>query len=724
MITAVKEDSDLDHIINSTIPLIMCSLVIIGLPGNTKTNFIKNLFDLYSIDYQPNWEDKDIVLTKIDVKKDKTGRILWEKCQGDDCDVLRLILQGICAEEGVSLDCALDELAVTEGLSLSQSHIESLHELISKLKKSSSTSDAQVEMYGMSQVFDFSHKSTAFAQIPVLFTDKKKIITIFVCEEGAKMYCPRANSEVALSDCVMFWANYLGHFKPNAHSMVVAINGSGSAVNALLSDLSKKTKETGVKNIFQGLIFDISHKNGLLSLQIQLNKLFLNLEEDVKLSYLMFHSALIKISEWPWIPYTTVKQLASIFRISKSELPDVMRFWSSITSILYTDHLRDIVFCDTTCLAKELSKVLNLKSLLSNLLEYGIVEQCVAEKHWLKISSSDGKIMTGPHQLLLDYFIGFDLATVIPTIEGKQHLQCACYFIPSLLKPYKDILMQNKHSLYVLFTQSFMPMQIFSQIVIRLLRDGYLRCGLNKKYLYSNKISLNLDWCCDLILVEHRYSIEIIYSCNYCQRPKEEVVKMIRHNIEECCRKSSLEITFQLMCPNDVHYVRVPDVRTQYVHCRTCGSHVTLDNNQLNWVAEVCVKCTVCTVVYFSNYSTATYQSSLKTLLLVQFLVRWVNYVKDYVIYVYVLLELNIEHLIKIAEKINARDAHRLALELGFFDSEYEHIFSFGQEKRVILYILITWFDRNERIRNKHTYLDRALTATGYRTLAISSTGN
>lgn len=89
----------------------------------------------------------------------------------------------------------------------------------------------------------------------------------------------------------------------------------------------------------------------------------------------------------------------------------------------------------------------------------------------------------------------------------------------------------------------------------------------------------------------------------------------------------------------------------------------------------------------------------------------------------YVLLEVTIEHLVKIAEKINARDARQLALELGFFNSEYEHMFSFGHEKRVVLYILVTWFDRNERIRNKHTYLDQALIATGYRTLAISSTG-
>ena len=706
----------------------MCSLVIIGLPGNTKTNFIKNLFDLYSIDYQPNWEDKDIILTKIDVKKDNMGRILWEKCQGDDCDVLRLILHGKCAEEGVSVDRALDELATTEGMSsLSQPHVKSFRELISKLKNSSSTADAQAEMYGMSQVFDFSHKSTAFAQIPVLFTDKKKKITIFVCEEGAKMYCPCANSEVALSDCVMFWANYLGHFKPNAHSMIVAFNGSGSAVNTLLSDLSRKTKEVGVKNIFQGLIFDISQKTGLLSLQVQLNKVLVNLEEDVKLSYLMFHSALIKISEWPWIPYTTVKQLARIFRISKSELPVVMKFWSSTTSILYTDHLRDVVFCDTMWLAKELSKVLNLDSSLSDLLEYGIVEQCVAEKHWLKISSRDGKIaMTGPHQLLLDYFTGFDLATVIPTIEGRQHLQCACYFIPSLLKPCKDILKKNKISLYVLFSQSFMPMQVFSQIVIRLLRDGYLKCGLNKSYLYSNKISLNLDSCCALMLVEHRYSVEIIYSCNYCQRPKEDVVKAIRHDIEECCNKLSLKFTFQLMCPNDVHYICIPEVRTQHIYCQTCANHVVLNNNQLNWVVEVCIINGLYCDVVFSNYSTATYRSSLRILLLVpQFLVRWVDYVKYHVIifHVYALLELNIEHLVKIAEKINARDAHRLALELGFFNSEYKHISSFGQEKRVILYLLITWFDRDKRIRNKHTYLDRALIATGYRTLAVTSPG-
>lgn len=90
----------------------------------------------------------------------------------------------------------------------------------------------------------------------------------------------------------------------------------------------------------------------------------------------------------------------------------------------------------------------------------------------------------------------------------------------------------------------------------------------------------------------------------------------------------------------------------------------------------------------------------------------------------YVLLELTVEHLVKIAEKINSRDARGLALELGFFDSEYEHMWLFGHEKRVILYILITWFDRNERIKNKHMYLDRALVATGYRMLATASTGN
>lgn len=590
---AVNEDSDLEHIIHASVPLIMCSLVIIGLPGSAKTNFIKNLFDLYSIDYQPNWEDKDIVLTKIDIKKDRSGKIHWEECQGDDCDVLRLTLHKVAAEKKVNVDQALDELAATDGVS-SLSRAEPLKELLNRLKKASSTSDSQVEMYGMSQVFDFSHKSTAFAQIPVLFTEKKKIITIFVCEEkGSPMYCPRANGEVSLSDSVMFWASYLGHFKPDAHSMLVAFNGSSGGADALLSDLTRKTKEIGVKNIFHGLIFEVSQKGGLLSLQAQLNKLFTNIEKDVKLSWLMFHSALIKISEWPWIPYTVVKQLASIFRISKPELSDVMRFWSSITSILYrdVDHLRDIVFCDTVWLAKELSKVLNLDSALSNLLQYGIVEQCVAEKHWLKISSSDvGKTtMAGPHQLLLDYFTGFNLATVIPTIEGKQHLQCTSYFIPSLLKPCKDVVTKNKNSLYVQFPQSFMPMQIFSYIVIHLLRDGYLKCGLNKTYLYSNKISLRLFSCCDLILVEHRFSIEIIYDCNYCLRPKEDVVKTIRDNIEECCNKLSLGFSFQLMCPNGDHYIRVPDVRTQHVHCKTCASHVTLNNSQLYWVVEVCI---------------------------------------------------------------------------------------------------------------------------------------
>jgi len=88
------------------------------------------------------------------------------------------------------------------------------------------------------------------------------------------------------------------------------------------------------------------------------------------------------------------------------------------------------------------------------------------------------------------------------------------------------------------------------------------------------------------------------------------------------------------------------------------------------------------------------------------------------------LQELTTEHLVKIAEKINARDARPLALELGFSDAEFEHMQSFGHEKRVVLYTLITWFDRNHDIRNKHVYLDQALIATGHSTLAIASTGN
>ena len=569
----------------------MCSLVIIGLPGNAKSNFIKNLFDLYSISYQPSYPDNGIVLTKIDITKNREGKIQWLQCQGDDCDVLKLILHQVCAEKKINIDQALDELAViAQASSLSQPQQESLCELFRKLKNISSASSPDSQVYGMSQVFDFSHKSTAFAQIPVLFTEKKKIITIFVCEgKGSPMYCPRANGEVSLCDCIMFWANHLGHFKPDAHSMLVAATGNA---DALLADLTRKTKEIGVKNIFQGLIFEVNSKSGVLSLQAQLNKLFTNVEKKVKLSWLMFHSALIKISKWPWIPFAVVKQLASIFRISKSELSDVMQFWSGNTSILYRDidHLRDIVFCDTVWLAKELSKVLNLDPALSNLLQYGIVEQCVAEKHWLKISSSDGKTaMTGPHQLLLDYFTGCNLATVTAAIEGKQHLQCACYFIPSLLKPCKDVPAKNKHSLYVQFPQSFMPMLMFSHIIIHLLRDGHLKCGLKKTYLYSNKISLHLYSCCDLVLVEHRFSVEIIYDCNYCLRPKEEVMKMIRDNVEECCNQFSLAFSFQLMCPNGDHYVRVPDVRTQHVHCRTCASHVSLSDNQLYWIVEVCV---------------------------------------------------------------------------------------------------------------------------------------
>lgn len=598
IITAVKEDNDLDQIIHSHIPLIMCSLVIIGLPGNTKTKFMKKLFGLYSIDYQSNYEDKDIVLTKIDVKKDNAGKIQWEECQGGNCDVLRQILLMQCAEKKVSVDRALDELAAAaDGLSsLSKPRVTAFRELLNKLKASSSTCDSQVEMYGMSQVFDFSHNSTAFAQIPVLFTDKKKIITIFVCEEKfSPMYCPRANSEVQLVDCIMFWANYLGHFKDDTRSMMVAFDGSSSGADTLLAELTKKTKEIGVKNIFSGLVFETSQRSGMESLQAQLDKLFTNMKKDVKLSWLMFHSALIKISEWPWIPFAIVKRLASVFQIGKLELSNVLEFWSTTTSVLYrdVDHLRDTVFCDTVWLAKELSEFFNLDFSLSNLLRYGIVERCVAEKHWLKVLSPDGKTMVGPHQLLLDYFTGFKLATVISSIEGKQHLQCTCYFVPSLLKPCKDTLTKNKDSLYVQFSQAFMPMQIFSHVVINLLRDGHLKCGLSKSYLFSNKISLNLDLCCDLILVEHRFSLEIIYNCNYCRLPKEGVVKMIRDNIEECCNRLSMQFNFQLKCPNGDHYVRVPDVRPQLVKCATCASHVTLDKNQLSWVVEVYTLCIV-----------------------------------------------------------------------------------------------------------------------------------
>lgn len=93
-------------------------------------------------------------------------------------------------------------------------------------------------------------------------------------------------------------------------------------------------------------------------------------------------------------------------------------------------------------------------------------------------------------------------------------------------------------------------------------------------------------------------------------------------------------------------------------------------------------------------------------------------------VHVYVLIELTVGRLVKIAQKINAKDAHQLALELGFSDAEFEHIQSFGHEKRVVLYILITWLDRNETVEYKHVTLDRALIATGYRTLAIASTGN
>lgn len=573
----------------------MCSLVIIGVPGNTKSNFIERLFRNYSINYQPDWEGKDIILTKIDVKKDKTGKVWWEECPGDDCDALRLLLHSVCTAKGINVGRALDELTAPDGLS--QSHIASFRELLNKLKMTqSSPSSDKVEMHGMSQVFDFSHKSTAFAQIPVLFTDKKKIITIFVCKEGSTMSCQHMDDEMSLAESVMFWANSLGHFEPGAHNMLVAFEGSSSGAYTLSSDLTSKTKELGIKNIFTNLIFEISQENGMSNLQARLNEMFTkNIEKEMKLSWLVFHSALIKIAKWPWIPYATVKHLAGTFRIGKAELSKVMQFWSSITSILYrdVDRLRDIVFCDTVWLAKELSKVMNLDTGISSLLQYGVVEQCVAEKHWLKIQSSGvgGKAATytGPHQLLLDYFTGLELATVFSSIEGKQHLQCACYFIPSLLKPCKDALTKNKYSLFVKFPQSFMPLQAFSHIIIHLLRDEYLACGLSKTYLFSNKVSLRLDSCCELILVRHRFLVEIMYACNYCLRPKEEVVKMIRDNIEECCNKLSLEFSFQLMCPNNVHYIRVPEVKTQHVHCRTCASHVTLSSHQLYWIVEVCI---------------------------------------------------------------------------------------------------------------------------------------
>jgi len=59
-----------------------------------------------------------------------------------------------------------------------------------------------------------------------------------------------------------------------------------------------------------------------------------------------------------------------------------------------------------------------------------------------------------------------------------------------------------------------------------------------------------------------------------------------------------------------------------------------------------------------------------------------------------------------------------MAVELGFFDAEYEHILSFAQDKRVVLFLLITWLDRNSHLANKHEILDKALIATGYRSLA------
>ena len=608
IITEVVPDelNTLASVLNAMISLSISSIVIVGLPGAAKTNFITQLFSCYSIKAQYEGEDKDITLTTVDIRRDSTGKVLWANCPGDSCDVLVQMLHGQCVEKGVDVVELLKEIASHESMhSLSESQNKSLHSFLNKFQKNLKASKSQTATYGTSQVFDLSHSLTSYAQIPVLFSSKNRIITIFVYEHTSWeefSHCPHTGS-MSPADCILYWASLLGHFKSDTHSMLVAVRGNSSDASTLLFDLTNKAKEFAMKNIFHNCVFpfEVGDNSSIVTIQEHLNGLLMKFSKEVKLSWLMLHDALGEVSEWPWVSYELVKQVASVFHIGESELVEVMQFWSSSTSVLYKDNdhcLNDVVFRDTLWLADELSKVLHLPHSLSSLLKFGIVEQCVVEQHWLSlpIPNSDST-MVGPSQLMLDYLKSLNLITLIPRVEGKQHPQCNCYFLPSLLKATPDIREKNLSSLFISFSQSFVPLQIFSQIVILLLRDE--ACGLKNVHQYSNKITLSLEPCCTLVLTEHRFVIEVTYECFYCSQPKEEHVKLIRNNVKACCGGLHLDYKFHLLCPNGAHYIIVPNVRRSFTRCLMCTSNVNLTSGQLFWVVEVCVLFAGCSIRVF-----------------------------------------------------------------------------------------------------------------------------
>jgi len=596
---APDELNTLASVLNAIISLSISSVVIVGLPGVAKTKFITQLFSCYSIKPHYDGHDKDITLTTVDIERDSMGKVSWANCPGDSCDVLVQMLHRQCAEKGVSVIDLLKEIASHESMqSLSLSQNKSIHSFLNKFQKVYKSSKSQTAtVYGMSQIFDLSHNLSSYAQIPVLFSNKERIITIFVYEHASWAefsHCPHTGN-MSPADCILYWATLLGHFKSDTHSMVVAVRGKSSDASTLLSDLTCKTKELGMKNIFHNCVFpfEVDDNSNIVTIQEHLNGLLMKFTKEVKLSWLMFHDILGEVSEWPWISYELAKQVASIFHIGESELVEVMQFWSSSTSVLYKDNdrrLNDVVFRDTLWLADELSKVLHLSHSLNPLLKFGIVEQCVVEQHWLNFPiPNSNSTMVGPSQLLLDYLKSLNLLTLIPRVEGKQHPQCNCYFLPSLLKAAPDIREKNHSSLFISFSPSFVPLQIFSQIVILLLQDEKLPCGLKNVHQYSNKIALSLEHCCTLVLTEHPFVIEMTYECFYCSQPKENHVKLIRKNIKACCGGLQLDCQFNLLCPSDAHYITVPNVKKSFTHCPTCTSNVNLTSGQLFWVVEVCV---------------------------------------------------------------------------------------------------------------------------------------
>jgi len=576
--------------------LSITSLVIVGLPGAAKIDFIKQLFSSYSI-IAPS-DGKDVALTTVDITRDSKGKVSWANCPGDSCDVLVQMLHSTCAKRGVDVVDLLEEFASHDAIhSISEAQKKSLLNFLNSFQNNvKAPNKSKTAMYGMCQIFDLNHSSAAYAQIPVLFSSKKRIITIFVYEETSWAefsHCPHTGN-MSPVDCILYWATLLGHFKSDAHSMLVAVRGSSSKASSLLSDLTSKTKELGLKNIFHNCVFpcELGSNTGIVTVQRHLNDLLMKFSREVKLSWLLFHDALGEVSEWPWISYELVKQVASIFHIEESDLIEVMEFWSNSSIILYknAEGLRDIVFRDTVWLADELSKVLHLSHSINPLLKFGIVEQCVVEQHWMSLPiANSNSTMGGPHKLMLDYLTSLNLIALIPRVDGRQHPQCNCYFLPSLLKAAHNIQDKNRSALFITFSQSFVPLQIFSQIVVLLLRDSELPCGLkNAVQQYSNKITLYLEPCCTLVLVEHPFVIEVTYECFYCSQPKEEHVKLIRNNIKTCCSELHLDYKFHLLCPNDAHYIAVPNVKKPFTHCPSCTSNVNLSDGQLFWIIEVC----------------------------------------------------------------------------------------------------------------------------------------